>query len=149
MLSWKNKTDVPEENPMFKDKFRYTENISAVYANASYNHKHIEANLGIRGEHERTEGKSFVSGINNVNYDFHLFPSAFLYWKPCKVSGFMAYYGIRISRPPYQLVNPFTCYLSDLMIKKGNPNLKSEIVNSVELTYVLQRKILCIGKIRI
>lgn len=140
LLSWKNEQDIPQEDPLFKDNFKYTENICAGYLTAYFNKEQFEANAGIRSEYERTEGTSLISGKNNIQIDFHIFPSIFLYWKPCKTSGFMAYYGMRIRRPSYQLLNPFIYYLSEFSLKTGNPDLNPEIVNSIELTYVLYNK---------
>ena len=140
MLTWKNESDVPQEDLRFKDKFKYIENVYAGYINAYFKSKKLESNVGIRGEYEECQSLSFSSNKYNERNNFHIFPSAFIYWKPCETSGFMAYYGMRIRRPSYQLVNPFVCYISDYSYKKGNPELMSEIVNSVELTYVLKNK---------
>lgn len=140
MLTWENNDEIPQEDLRVKDRFKYTENVYAGYINAYFKSKKLESNIGIRGEYERCLSFSFSSNKENERSDFHIFPSAFLYWKPCETSGFMAYYGMRIRRPSYQLVNPFVCYISDYSYKVGNPDLMSEIVNSIELTYVLKNK---------
>ncbi|MEM9822970.1 MAG: outer membrane beta-barrel family protein, partial [Bacteroidota bacterium] len=46
-------------------------------------------------------------------------------------------YGRRINRPDYNVLNPFRYQLSQLSFEKGNPFLRPEIVNNVELGYTL------------
>jgi len=46
-------------------------------------------------------------------------------------------YGRRINRPDYNVLNPFNNQLSELSFEKGNPFLKPEIVNNLEIGYTL------------
>lgn len=139
MLSWEN-GGTPVEDTRFTDRFRFTEKLYAAYLNASYASKRLDANAGVRAEYTDREGISYAQSERNSTTDFRLFPSAFLYWKPSTTHGFMLYYGMRIYRPPYQILNPFVTYLTDLSYKMGNPDLKPEITNALEMTYVLKNK---------
>ena len=44
-------------------------------------------------------------------------------------------YGRRINRPDYNVLNPFRNQVSQLSFEKGNPGLRPEIVNNLELGY--------------
>lgn len=139
MFNWRG-NEAPVEDMNFHDRFKYVEGRYAVYLNAAYSGKNLEANIGLRGEYTTTEGTSYVTNEHNENNYFRLFPSAFLYYRPNEIHGFMAYYGMRITRPEYQLLNPFTYYVNDITIRRGNPTIESYITNNIELTYVLRNK---------
>lgn len=139
-FNWQNESDTPIEDLTYKDHFNYDEERYSVYVNAAYSGRKIEANVGLRGEYTKTEGVSHVSGEVNEDDYMKLFPSAFLYYKPNNIHGVMVYYGMRIRRPNYSLVNPFTYYSNEVSLTRGNPNLKPDISNVIELTYVLRNK---------
>lgn len=139
MFNWRT-GNTPTEDMAFHDHFKYDETMYAIYANAAYSGKNLEGNVGLRGEYTKTKGTSYVTNEKNSNDYFRLFPSAFLYFKPNNIHGFMLYYGMRITRPEYQLLNPFTYYINDITLRRGNPNIKSYITNNIELTYVLRNK---------
>lgn len=130
----------PAEDERFTDRFRFFENLSAAYANVNFDISKLSGNVGLRAERIRRKGISYVRNEANTSNDMRLFPSAFVYYKPDDTHGFMAYYGMRIYRPSYRLLNPFTLYVTDLSYRTGNPGLKPEISNVVELTYVLKDK---------
>ncbi|MDE5662730.1 MAG: outer membrane beta-barrel family protein [Muribaculaceae bacterium] len=44
-------------------------------------------------------------------------------------------YGMRISRPSLEQINPYTVKYSDTEVTRGNPNLQSERINKLSLTY--------------
>lgn len=132
--------DAPQEDTRFKDRFRFTETLLAAYVNGAYNSDFLDANVGVRAEYTDRKGISYVKDTHDSNDDLRMFPSCFLYYKPGSQSSFMAYYGMRIQRPSYSLLNPFVVYLTDLSFKTGNPALKPMISNVVELTYVMKNR---------
>ena len=139
LLTWQG-DEQPVEDERFTDRFRFTENLYAAYANVNFDKNKFSGNAGLRAEYTRRKGTSYVRNETNATTDMRVFPSAFVYYKPNSTHGFMAYYGMRIYRPTYRLLNPFTLYLTDLSYRTGNPDLKPEISNVVELTYVLKDK---------
>lgn len=139
LLSWKD-YETPQADTRFTDRFRFTETLVAAYVNGAYNSAEFDANAGIRTEYTNRIGISHVNDTRNKKDDFRMFPSCFLYYKPGGTSGFMAYYGMRIQRPSYNLLDPFVVYQTDLSYKMGNPSLKPMISNVVELTYVLMQR---------
>lgn len=139
LLAWKD-NGTPQEDSRFKDRYRFTEILFAAYINGAYNSNDFDANIGVRAEYTDRQSVSYVKDTRDTKNDFRLFPSCFIYYKPGGASGFMAYYGMRIQRPSYNLLNPFVVYQSDLSYKTGNPALKPMISNVIELTYVLKNR---------
>lgn len=130
----------PMEDLSMSDRFRYQERRYAAYATVAYSGSRVDANAGLRAELTNTESLSATSGEFDGGNDFRLFPSAFVYWRQNDRNGWMLYYGMRINRPNYSLVNPFVYYLTETSVKRGNPYLKPSVSNAVELTYVLDGK---------
>ena len=71
--------------------------------------------------------------LNYLNW----FPSAGLTWQVSPQNTLALNYGRRINRPDYNVLNPFNNQVSQLSYEKGNPFLRPEIVNNLELGYTL------------
>ena len=140
LTNWRGNGTVPEEDGRYEDYFKYDESRYALYANIYYKKAKFEWNAGLRGEYTRTKGVSYVRNETNKNDYFRLFPSVFAYYKLNDDNGLMAYYGKRIDRPSYQLVDPYVSYVSDVAVRMGNPGLKPQYTDAVELTYLLKNK---------
>ncbi|MGB0930938.1 MAG: TonB-dependent receptor domain-containing protein [Chitinophagales bacterium] len=65
------------------------------------------------------------------------FPSAGLTWQVAPKHSLALNYGRRINRPDYNVLNPFENQLSQISYEKGNPFLRPEIVNNMELGYTM------------
>ncbi|MEM9931941.1 MAG: outer membrane beta-barrel family protein, partial [Bacteroidota bacterium] len=70
---------------------------------------------------------------------FSLFPSAGLTYQLNAERGnsLSLNYGRRINRPDYSVLNPFRIQVSQLSFELGNPSLRPEIVDNLELGYTL------------
>lgn len=97
---------------------------------------------GLRVEHTHSKG-SLNAYLPELQQDptqrdyLSWFPNAGLSWDISKMSNLNLNYGRRINRPDYNVLNPFVNQLSQLSFSKGNPSLKPEIVNNLELGYTL------------
>lgn len=111
------------------NKFNYKQMIHAVYVNFGAKLKHLELQAGIRGE--------FTTDMqNNVYTDEYIdfFPSVNVSHKLNNHSTFYLSYNRRINRPTIKMLNPFSDEYADLLnMHKGNPDLKPEYVNSIEI----------------
>jgi outer membrane receptor protein involved in Fe transport len=123
--------------------FNYTENVYAAYLSyARPLGEKFQFVGGLRTELTDAEGDliAFDSNLEEepvlLNY-INFFPSAGVTYTFKKVHSLNLNYGRRINRPDYNVLNPFRNQLSELSIEKGNPFLKPEIVNNVELGYTL------------
>ncbi len=124
-----------QSDPNFSNHFVYKENVNAAYVN--YDNKFDKFNLttGLRAEQTIANGNSVTSGqIVNSNY-IDLFPQAVLTYKYDDRHDFSISYNRGIQRPSYEDLNPFLYYVDLYDYGSGNPNLKPQYTNSIELSY--------------
>lgn len=117
------------DDTALSNKFNYIQIIHAVYFNLTAKLKFFELQAGIRSE--------YTSNIqNNINTDEYIdfFPSINISRKLNNHFTFYAGYNRRINRPTIKMLNPFSDEYADLLnMHIGNPDLKPEYVNSVEI----------------
>lgn len=126
-------------DPSRSNRFKYKENINAVYTNYSTKlDKKTQLQLGLRAEHTHSEGNSVT--LNNVvdrNY-VNLFPSVFVSRQLDTNNVLNVSYSRRIDRPNYRNLNPFQFFLDPLTFQQGNPNLHPQFTNSFQVTHVFK-----------
>ena len=117
------------------NKFKYSDNIQAVYANINkaFN-KRWELQVGLRGENTISDGVSLTE--TNKNTYFKVFPTAYLAFKMNEKNSFTINYGRRINRPGLFSLNPFKWYTSPYAYSEGNPFLKPSFNNNFELSHL-------------
>jgi outer membrane receptor protein involved in Fe transport len=117
------------DDTLLSNKFNYIQMIHAVYLDLATKFKYVELQAGLRSE--------FTSNNQNdtISEEYiDLFPSINLSRKLNNHSTFYAGYNRRINRPTIKMLNPFSDEYADLLnMHKGNPDLKPEYVNSVEV----------------
>jgi outer membrane receptor protein involved in Fe transport len=118
--------------------FIYTENIYAGYVQLNRQFGNISVQGGLRGELTDATGNSVTLHENfNRNY-FQLFPSVNISDRINDVHTVSVSYSRRIDRPHYDQLNPFLFFLDPYVYEQGNPNLKPQLTNSIELSYLLK-----------
>ncbi len=132
----------PKFDPDRSSSFTYKENVNAAYIN--YNQQLNEKwslQAGIRGEQTNSDGK-LTRANGTVGQDdrvkrhyFNLFPSAALTWGISQKHALNLTYSRRIDRPTYQDLNPFENKLDELTYERGNPFLRPQYTNNIELTH--------------
>ncbi len=121
--------------------FIYQENINAAYINTFKDWKKWNFQLGLRCEHTHVTGNQLVYNTKfDTNY-VQLFPSAFAGYKVNDKHSIELNYSRRINRPGYDQLNPFKFYLDPTTYKEGNPYLKPQTTESIELSHVFNQKI--------
>ncbi|WP_200975564.1 outer membrane beta-barrel family protein [Echinicola sp. 20G] len=132
-----------EEGPYEPDPnsnhFIYNENVYAAYAsvNTPLSEK-FEFQAGLRLEYSDITGNSVtLNQINKQEY-LNLFPTVFLQHKVSE--NYQINYNVnrRITRPNYRLLNPFVFYVDPLTTEQGNPNLKPQYANNIEMSHVIK-----------
>lgn len=130
-------------NNQNSNAFKYDETVYAAYVNyARPINQKWSFSAGLRTELTDALGEldAFLS-VNQedpVKQDYlSWFPSAGLTWQINPKNVVNLNYGRRINRPDYNVLNPFNNQLSELSYSKGNPRLRPEIVNNMELGYTL------------
>ncbi|MDH3649421.1 MAG: TonB dependent receptor [Saprospiraceae bacterium] len=126
------------------NQFIYDESVYAGYVNYSGSlGENWNFSAGLRAEQTDATGdlRPFAEDLKEppVNFDYlSWFPSAGLTYQLAREHSLSLNYGRRINRPDYNVLNPFNNQLSELSFEKGNPFLRPEIVNNIELGYTLK-----------
>ena len=131
------------------NRFYYDEGVAAAYLN--YNRdfgptspagqgKTFSFTAGLRAEHTRALGELEVytgqPSTMPVDRDYvNFFPNAGLTWAAAAKHQLALNYGRRINRPDYGNLNPFLSFASVVTFQQGNPLLRPEIVNNLELAH--------------
>lgn len=142
-LFFEEKTGAPVRNDRLSNRFRYDEKVYAGYVSYARDlGKKWKMSAGLRAEQTDAMGnlQTFLPELQEppvlLNY-LSWFPSAGLSWTPAPQHTLNLNAGRRINRPDYNVLNPFNNQISQLSYEKGNPFLRPEIVNNLELGYTL------------
>lgn len=120
--------------------YRYDERVTSSYLTFGQALGKWRYQIGLRGELAEqvpfllSENQRLPSTYNN------LFPSGHLRYSPEENRTIGFSYSRRISRPSSRRLNPFTNYSDPLNLRRGNPYLNPEFVNSYELSFDQTRK---------
>lgn len=113
-----------------------TDKVYAAYGTYSSKIKNFGYQLGLRAESSTYEGELINKAQKfNTDYPISLFPSVFLSQKLSDNSDLQLNYSRRINRPGFWQLFPFVDISDSLNISHGNPGLKPEFTNSIELAY--------------
>ncbi len=119
--------------------FEYSENVYAAYISYGQQIKQFEYQIGLRAEQSVVKGLSTNlknTTINNPDTSYlNIFPTAFLSYKLNDKNTFAMSYSKRINRPDYQALNPFETIYDIYTSDKGNPFLRPQYTNNVEIKY--------------
>ncbi len=127
-------------NTDFSDNFNYNEQVFAGFINYSRSIKKWSVNAGLRGEHTYIKTYSVSLSQTNKQRYFNLFPTLTLLYNQNKDNSYQLSYKRSIIRPRYQALNPFTYFVTDNILSKGNPELIPTIKNKILLGYYLKNK---------
>ncbi|MBK8967942.1 MAG: TonB-dependent receptor [Lewinellaceae bacterium] len=133
----------PVRNDFRSNLFDYDERVYAGYVNfARELGTAWSFSAGLRAEQTDATGmlEAFRPELQEPPVEFNYlswFPSGGLTWKLAPKHTLALNYGRRINRPDYNVLNPFNDQISQLSYQKGNPFLRPEIVNNLELGYTL------------
>ena len=134
---------VPLLNNRLSNRFVYDEKVYAGYVGYTRPlNKKWNFSAGLRAEKTDATGdlQTFLPELQEppvlLNY-LSWFPNMGLTWQPAENHNFNLNGGRRINRPDYNVLNPFNNQISQLSYEKGNPFLRPEIVNNLELGYTL------------
>jgi outer membrane receptor protein involved in Fe transport len=127
-----SRNDIPGQNVIYNSNDR----IYAAYASYSSRVKNFGYQLGLRAESSNYEGRlPEKNQFFTIEFPISFFPSVFLSQKLSETDDLQLNYSRRINRPGFWQLFPFTDYSDSLNISRGNPFLKPEFTNSLELSY--------------
>ncbi len=122
--------------PALSVNYTSNDNVYAGYATYTNQVKNFGYQVGLR-----LESSDYSGVLPDKNQQFHiqfpvsLFPSMFLSDKMKNNQELQLNYSRKINRPNFFQLYPYTDYSDSLNITRGNPNLKPEFSNNVELNY--------------
>ncbi|MGZ5287436.1 MAG: outer membrane beta-barrel family protein, partial [Flavisolibacter sp.] len=126
------KTPIMEQNIIFESQDR----VYAAYATFSNKIKNFGYQLGLRAESSNYTGDLVLKNQSfNIEFPISLFPSVFLSQKINDNNDMQLNYSRRINRPGFWQLFPFTDISDIFNVSRGNPELKPEFTNSIELSY--------------
>jgi outer membrane receptor protein involved in Fe transport len=121
------------------NRFNYEEKVNAGYMNFNRQWEKIGLQLGVRVEQTDSKGELTSQKPENdetVKQDYvDVFPSGGITYKVDQKNSLRLTYSRRIDRPNYQDLNPFEYKLDELTFQKGNPFLRPQFSNSIQLTH--------------
>lgn len=121
--------------------FKYKENINAAYVNYSKQlNKKWAVQLGLRLENTHAKGNQLGNTLRPAaSFDTtytQLFPTAYVSYTLNDKNQFSLNYGRRINRPDYEDLNPFVHFLDKYTFEQGNPGLKPQFSDNIELSHL-------------
>lgn len=122
------------------NQFAYSENINAAYVTYSRKvNQRWAFEAGLRVENTNSQGDLTSQKDNefesvNRNYT-DIFPNAGVTYNLNKKNSFGLNYSRRIDRPNYQNLNPFEFKLDELTFQRGNPFLRPQYTNTLQLRH--------------
>lgn len=127
-------------NPASTNIFKFNEQIHAVYAlfhafTGTEEKPKWKYEWGVRAEQVTNNGKTNTNSTTVKNNYLKLFPTANISYVVKADEFWKLSYGKRINRPDLDDFNPFVDITDALNPHSGNPNLKPEIIQALELGY--------------
>lgn len=130
----------PEEiyvpNERLINNFSFQELVLAAYSMYATKLENISIQAGVRAEHTDISTYQVVGDERNAMNYTNLFPSLHLSRKFDGGDEIQIGYSRRINRPQSGDMNPFTDYSNPKYLRKGNPNLRPELIDAVEASYM-------------
>jgi len=122
--------------PGFADRYKYNDQVYAGYGTFSQSFKKWGYQVGLRAESSQYTGTLIDSDSTfGIDYPIQLFPSAFLTYKLNEEDNLQVSFTRRVNRPGFFQLIPFPDFSDSLLLSRGNPALRPEFTNSVELSY--------------
>ena len=118
------------------NEFTYTDHVYAAYGIFSQKIKDkFSYQVGLRVESSSYDGEQIGKGSYKNDFPVSLFPSLFLTRNIGDKQDIQLNYSRKINRPNFFQLMPNTDFSDTLNLNTGNPDLKPEFTNSLELSY--------------
>ena len=136
--------NVEDETPVLdidrSNQFEFSENINALYATYKKQMgRKWNLQLGLRLEQTNSLGDLTSEKENEIDkverHYLDFFPSGGLTYSSNRLNQWRVNFSRRIDRPTYQDLNPFEFKLDELSFSRGNPFLRPQYTNSVQLSH--------------
>lgn len=120
----------------FADRYHYLDQVYAAYGTFSQSYKKWGYQVGLRAESSFYEGELLdTDSTFSIEYPVVLFPSAFVTYKLNEEDNLQLSFSRRINRPNFFQLIPYPDFSDSLLLSRGNPGLKPEFNNTLEISY--------------
>jgi outer membrane receptor protein involved in Fe transport len=119
--------------------YEYDQDIHSFYMTYSRKFDKFTAQVGARLESYNVKADLNNSNIFKDDY-ITVYPSAFFTYSPSKKNQYQLSYSRRVDRPNFNQVNPIREWSTPQITSVGNPELKPQFTNSIEINYTRQLK---------
>jgi len=121
----------------FTNNYKFIDQIYAAYTTFTHQLGKFGYQAGVRLESSDYRGTLIETGQRfNVSFPVSVFPTAFVDYKLNDKDNLQLNYSRRVNRPGFFNLLPFIDYTDSLNLSRGNPTLKPEFTNSLELSYL-------------
>jgi outer membrane receptor protein involved in Fe transport len=118
------------------DHYKFNDDVYAAYGQFSHQFPGWGYQIGLRAESSVYKGALTDRDSSfTIAYPISLFPSVFVTKKLNDLDNIQFAYTRRINRPNFFQTMPFVDFSDSLNLRRGNPELRPEFMNSVELSY--------------
>lgn len=137
-----NKTSNDYESiPAFNSEYEFKDAVYAGYVTFSQKINNFTYQAGGRIESSKYTGELIgTSQVFENSFPFSFFPSLFLTQKINDFQDIQLNYSRKVNRPNFFQLIPYFDYSDSLNISRGNPGLKPEFTNLIELSYQVNFK---------
>jgi len=122
-------------NSNLENHFVYSDDVFAAFAIYAKSFGVFSLQAGLRAEQVNISSELKNDSPTYKSDYFEFYPSLHLSYKLDETASVQASYSRRVNRPGFHSLNPFPEYSDPYNLRMGNPYLKPEFVNSVELGY--------------
>lgn len=116
-------------------EYKYNEQIFSSYGNFAQHINKFKYQVGVRVEESYQVPNLISENLEYVKSYFNVFPSAFLTYSFKKNIELTLNYSKRINRPTSDNLNPFTSYADPYNLRRGNPAVNPEFIDSYEIGF--------------
>ncbi|MET3978927.1 iron complex outermembrane receptor protein [Mucilaginibacter sp. UYP25] len=122
-------------NTTFSNHFLFNEKIGAAYVNYTTKFGKFDFDGGLRVEYTKNVSNSVTTNEVTTRKYFNLFPTALLNYRYNDKNEFALNLTRGITRPGYDKLNPFLYFVDLYTYQAGNPYLKPEYHNTIQLSH--------------
>ncbi len=129
------KVKIQDMDDSTSDGFSYNEQIYALYGALKYQKPNFDFNIGLRVENAKTE----INKSQNKSFNSFL-PYAAFHYKVNEHNDLYLSFRSSVNRPSVYLLNQYSYTDNPYSIRKGNPLLKPEMKNRLQLEHTTRFK---------
>lgn len=119
--------------------YKYDEQVYAGYVTLGQKQGKFKYQAGLRAEQAYQLPYLVSEDLKFTNEYFELYPSAHLKYEPKEKQELSLSYSRRINRPRSSQMNPFSNFSDPFNLRKGNPDLKPEFIDSYDFAYSIDK----------